>query len=65
MTEIQSSSFWGEQRVFYVSVRHMPMGDTFTLPVLARTVEEAKQKAVEWHNYSYRAPGAYEYLTLA
>jgi hypothetical protein len=43
----------------------MPMGHTFTLPVMARTIEEAKQKAVEWDNYSYRTPGAYEYLTLA
>jgi len=52
-----------EQRVFYVSVRHMPMGDTFTLPVMARTIEEAKQKAVQWPHH--RTPGAYEYLTLA
>lgn len=70
MSEVRSSSSWpGERpilpRVFYISVRHMPMGHTFTLPVMARTIEEAKQKAVEWDNYSYRTPGAYEYLTLA
>ena len=63
MSEVRSSSFWGEQRVFYVPVRQMPMGHTFTVPVLARTVEEAKQKAVKWPHH--HTPGAYEYLTLA
>jgi gamma-glutamyltranspeptidase len=52
-----------ENRIFYVTVRHMPTGHTYTQPVLAKTLEEAKQKAVEWSYH--RAPGAYEYLTLA
>lgn len=52
-----------DTRVFHVTVRHMPAGHTFTVRVLADTLENAKRKAITWDNYS--APGAHEYLTLA
>jgi hypothetical protein len=49
-------------RVFTVTVQHMPFGIKYTLPIMARTLDEAKEKAVEWTHY--RAPGAFEYYKI-
>jgi hypothetical protein len=62
---MQTETRLEEKRVFNVAVRHMPMGHIFNVPILARTLEEAQRRAVEWDAAHYRAPGAYEYYELA
>jgi hypothetical protein len=60
---MQTETRLEEKRVFNVAVRHMPMGHIFNVPILARTLEEAQRRAVEWPHH--RDPGAYEYYELA
>jgi hypothetical protein len=54
------------KRVFYVKVidlRHMPQSQKYTVPVLADTLEEAEEKALQWP-YVSDVPGAYEYYRI-
>lgn len=51
-----------DTRVFCITVRHMPFNDKWVVPVRAQTLEEAKEKAVEWTQA--RPPGAYEYYKI-
>jgi len=49
-------------RVFTVIVQHMPFKIKYTLPIMARTRDEAIAKAHEWTHY--RNPGAFEYFRI-
>ena len=49
-------------RVFTVIVQHMPFKIKYTLPIMARTRDEAIAKAHEWTHY--RKPGAFEYFRI-
>ena len=55
------------KRVFYVKVIcgiwHMPQSQKYTVPVLANTLEEAEEKALQWP-YVSNVPGAYEYYRI-
>lgn len=51
-----------KMRLFYVTVRHMPFNHKWVVPVRARTLDEAKAKAVEWTHH--RPPGASEYYKV-
>ena len=49
-------------RIFTVTVQHMPFKIKYTLPIMARTRDEAIAKAHEWTHY--RKPGAFEYFRI-
>ena len=40
----------------------MPFGIKYTLPIMARTLDDAIVKAHEWTHY--RKPGAFEYFRI-
>jgi hypothetical protein len=49
-------------KIFYVTLRHMPFNHKWVVPVMARTLEEAKEKIVEWTRHN--PPGAFEYYRV-